>query len=1012
MRQFTDDKVRVTIAKIKSLSVKSVHTIPEWKYIKCDYKVGNQVPQVDDSWGTFEREQRVGGSDDHYWFYTEFRTPDISENEEIYFELTTGQEGRANARYAQTIAYLNGEAIQGLDTNHTKVYLEPNKEYKLHLYFYVGTLGFMGVYHDVRGDIRVRDKRLNKLYYDLKVPYDAAKCFDEKDYNSVKILKFLDLACNIIDFRDKGSEAFYESVVKADEYLIKEFYEKECGNSDVTVNYIGHTHIDVAWQWTLAQTREKVQRSFGTVLTLMEKYPEYLFMSSQPQLYEYLKEEDPKLYEKVKERIKEGRWEAEGAMWLEADCNLSSGESLIRQIIYGKRYMKEEFGVDNKILWLPDVFGYSVSMPQILKKCGVDKFVTSKISWSETNTLPYDSFMWQGLDGTEIYTRFLTAQNHEDYLKNINYSTYVGDVTPTMNLGTWERYQQKEYSNECIVTFGYGDGGGGPTEEMIETVRRLEYGLPGMPKAQMSFAGDFLDREEKSFQKYCDESGKIPKWVGELYLEYHRGTYTSVARNKKNNRECEFLCQDTETLSVINNLLLGEAYPQEVLYNAWKKILLNQFHDIIPGSSIHEVYVDSDADYLKVRTEVGKEKTDRFASLSANICKAGILVYNPNSFTASGYAKYGEKSIYVKNIPALGWKVIDKPADEDVVTVSDHKIENKHYAVTFDADYNIISLFDKDNNREVIKNGGKGNVICAYEDMPKQWDNWDISNYYVDKKYVLNKVESVQQIEKDGGFGFEITRKYNESVIRQYVLLYPESRRIDIKNDIDWHENQVLLKAEFDVDIHSTRASYDVQFGNTERNTHQNTSWDAAKFEVCAQKWADLSEDDYGVSILNNCKYGHSIIGDHMTITMLKCGINPSTVDDHGQHLFTYSILPHSGDFKVGGTINEANLLNRPLIAFDTVGGGKLPDTYSLVECDKGNILVETVKQSENGDGIVVRLHDEWNRKSQPTLKFGFDANKVYLTDMLENVIEEIPATDNTVKLNVSNFEIVTLLVK
>jgi len=302
-------------------------------------------------------------------------------------------------------------------------------------------------------------------------------------------------------------------------------------------------------------------------------------------------------------------------------------------------------------------------------------------------------------------------------------------------------------------------------------------------------------------------------------------------------------------------------------------------------------------------------------------------------------------------------------------------------------------------------------TIC-YEDMPRQYDNWEISNYYVDKKYVLDKVESIKQIEKDGGFGFEITRKYNESVIRQYVLLYPESRRIDIKNDIDWHENQVLLKAEFDVDIHSTRASYDVQFGNTERNTHQNTSWDAAKFEVCAQKWADLSEDDYGVSILNDCKYGHSIIGDHMTITMLKCGINPSTVDDHGQHLFTYSILPHTGDFKKGGTINEAILLNRPLVAFDSLGGGKLPESYSLVTCDKENIIVETVKQAENGDGIVVRLHDEWNRKASVTLKFGFDAKKVYITDMLENVIEEVPVTENTVKLNVSNFEIVTLLIR
>lgn len=1010
MNPFVKDKIRITCENLKKLSETVIYEIPEMKYIPWGYKKGEERPALDESWKTFGRYDRVEGKDSHFWFYVELKTPAVSDHQSLALELITGKDGNWDATNPQGLLYLNGEIAQGLDINHTSAALAPDQEYQVLLYFYTGMIEQR---MEVQMNLKLIDNSVQKLYYDMKVPYDAAMCFGEDEYSHIRTMKHLEQACNRIDFRDPGSREFQDSVKAADVYLQKEYFEKECGHSEAVVSYVGHTHIDVAWLWTLAQTREKTQRTFATVLNLMEQYPEYIFMSSQPQLYDYLKQEAPELYEKVKEKVKEGRWEVEGAMWLEADCNLSSGESLIRQILHGKRFMQQEFDADSHILWLPDVFGYSAAMPQILMKSGVDQFVTSKISWNESNQIPYDSFLWQGIDGTEIFTYFMTAQNHKEYQQHKTFTTYVGTISPEMNLGTWERYQQKEYSNETIVTFGYGDGGGGPTAEMLEAERRLEYGLPGMPKAQMSRAGDFLARVEESFRENCKVTGRIPRWVGELYLEFHRGTYTSQARNKKNNRQCEFLCQETETLGVTEQLLCGKEYPLKELYDNWQVLLLNQFHDIIPGSSIREVYEDSDRQYDKVREEVGSIREERLSGLAANASKKGLFVYNPNSFPVSGYAKHGEDRIFVENIPALGWKVVEEPETmtTDGVQVLDHKLETPHYSIRFDGDMNIISLFDKDYDRELIAEGMTGNQLRIFEDYPRDYDNWEISNYYKQKMWEVKDVQSVTPIEGNGFGGFEVVRSYGKSTITQNILVYEKSRRIDFETSLDWHEHHVLLKAAFPTTIHTNKATYEIQFGHLERPNHSNTSWDAAKFEVCAQKWGDLSEEGYGVSLLNDCKYGYNAEGNEMSLTLLKCGTNPDKEADQGSHTFTYSLYPHGDSFKKSGTIQEAYLLNRPLVVRTAAGGGQLPAEYSLVSCDCENVIIETVKQAESGEGIILRLYEAWGKKSNPTLKLGFKAKKISVCDMMEQPLEEIGAGDE-VSLKTGNFEIISLLVE
>ena len=1009
MDKFIQEKIRVTLDNLSNISEKTVLKVSELRYIESGYKRSQEYPVFDENWKVLKRHERICGKDDHFWFYTKIKTPQINSDRSLYLKITTDIKSGWDLYNPQGLIYLNGEIVQGIDKNHCTVVLEPNKEYEVMMYFYVG---MEQTFTEVMMDIIECNNTIKELYYDMKVPYDAMLCFDREDYNHITILKHLERACNIIDFSDINSESFCKSIQSSTEYLKEEFYKKECGSSNVTVNYVGHSHIDVAWLWTLDQTKEKVQRTFSTVLTLMEKYPEFVFMSSQPQLYEYLKQEEPQLYEKVKERVKQGRWEVEGAMWLEADCNLSSGESLIRQISHGKKFIRDEFGIESKILWLPDVFGYSAALPQILKKTGVEKFVTSKISWNESNQLPYDTFMWQGIDGTEIFSYFLTAQKNT-FDTSITYAcdfftTYNGDITPSMNLGTWKRYQQKEYSNETLVSFGYGDGGGGPSDEMLQTQRRLAYGLPGVPKTKMSFAGDFLNKLEESFEKNCQMMGRTPKWVGELYLEYHRGTYTSMAKNKKNNRESEFLLMETETLSVIDELFTKACYPHNELEKGWKTVLLNQFHDIIPGSSIKEVYDESDRQYLALKQNIGAIKSDKLRQIADNVAEQGIVVYNPNSFTTSGYVKYNDDVIYAENVPAFGWRVINEQKIENEIKINDKVIENGYYIIVFDDDMNIISLYDKTYKREVIAENGKGNELCVFEDYPKYFDNWEITNYYKQKRKTVNNVISVEKISGNGYGGFKIVRQYMNSTITQNVVVYDKSRRIDFENKIDWHEEHVLLKTVFPVSVHSNKANYEIQFGYVERPNHENTSWDAAKFEVCAHKWGDISEEGYGVSVLNNCKYGYSALGNEITLTLIKCGTYPNEEADKGMHEFTYSLYPHGDDFKHGGTINEAYLLNRPMSALKAVGGGTLPSTFSLVSCENENIVIETIKQSEQKDGIIIRMYDAWNKKSDVMLNLGFSAKSIWMCDMLENKIKEI-GSGESINVNVSNFEIVTL---
>lgn len=1009
---FTMERVSQMLALLKKHWYYERQPLIGWRFSECGYKTDNRIPDSSsDAFRDFGADDRWGNVPDaHAWFCRHVVIPESWRGKEVRFALATDSRAvdpRADIDLPQTIAYINGTLTQGMDINHTEIILPDLPEMDMALYLYSAKVRW---YKEFHAELRLVNEECIGLYYDLQVPSDVLKFSDPNSKTYADVLSILNNAINRLDCREPGSGTFFASVRDARIYLHHALYTDYTQEQRGTVICIGHTHIDVAWLWTLEQTREKVQRSFSTVLQMMKQYPEYKFMSSQPQLYAFLKEECPELYAEVKKMVAAGRWEVEGAMWLEADCNLTSGESLVRQVLFGKRFFKQEFGVDSRVLWLPDVFGYSAAMPQILKKSGVDYFVTSKISWNETNMMPYDMFRWRGIDGTEIFSWFLTAQKKKRGEKPVTYTTYVSDNDPDTIAGTWERFQQKEFSDQVINTYGYGDGGGGPTMEMVEKLRRMKKGFGELPNARVGTVGEFLNHVAKE-----EHNPKLPVWDGELYMEMHRGTYTSIARNKRNNRKCEFAYQNAELLSVLGKLLAGLEYPQEKLNRGWERVLLYQFHDIIPGSSIKEVYEDCDRVYPLVL----QNANDISAEAETAICKlihtdGGVAVFNPHSFENNGVVRIDGQARFVEHIPPKGYAVVQPSPLKNSVFVRDHEIENEFYLICFDENYEIRSIFDKKAQREVIDSSrGTANRLEVYEDYPRAFDAWEITNYYKEKEYAFNQVESVTSITDGARAGLKICRRFLESTLEQIIWVYEDLRRIDFETKVDWHQNHLLMKAAFPVKINASRATYEIQFGTLERPTHFNTSWDAAKFEVCAHKYCDLSEYDYGVALLNDCKYGHDVHDGIMRLTLLKSATYPSPVADQGEHIFTYSLVPHQGDYRATGIVRMAYDLNQPMTAIQmSKQAGVLPDTFSLVSVSAENVILETVKKAEDSDDMILRMYEAYNKRTQTKVTLPQSVKHVFRCDLMENEIEGIPVSHGTVAFEVKPFEIITLKVR
>ncbi|HLJ35669.1 MAG TPA: alpha-mannosidase, partial [Ktedonobacteraceae bacterium] len=892
--------------------------------------------------------------------------------------------------------------------------------------------------------LRQRNQPIWHLFHMMKTSLNVALALDKNEITSHTLLHHLNMAYTLLDLREGWySERFVSSAQEALDYLQAHLTEGLNAGNRPRMVVSGHAHLDVAWLWPYWRTRQKIAHTVSNVLALMERYPYYHYSQSQPQLLQWLKEDLPDVFARVKERVAEGRFEPVGAMWVEADCNLTSGESLVRQIMHGTHFTQREFGITPSLIWLPDVFGYSAALPQIMRGCNIPTFMTTKISWNQFNRMPCDTFRWRGIDGSEVLTHFITAPDaHPD---NVTYYTYNGPLQPSGILGTWTNYRQQDINDELLYLNGWGDGGGGPTENQLERVLNMA-DVPDFPAVRMGRVTDYFDA---LYERVWDNP-RLPTWVGELYLEYHRGTYTSQAHVKQENRRAELLYRDAELLNVWAGLY-GMPSQQEQLNEGWRNILLNQFHDVLPGSSIAEVYADVRRIYTEVRA-IGEQQRNKaiavlikqFAPGNSEHTLLNTLSWErsdpvalpvSDSISSEGIQLVtdwdGEPLLLMDgvHIPSCGATILQSDAVHQSITghqacsaacaEADIILSNDYYELTFDAHGEIARLYDKRAARDVLVAGQTGNQIVAFEDRPMKFDAWDIDIYYEEKPYPVRDATEVRVIEEGPVRAtVEVVRTFLSSRITQRISLWRNSPRIDFATEVDWHEHQLLLKAAFPVAINTARATYEIQFGCVERPTHRNTSWDLARFEVCAHRWADVSEGGYGVSLLNDSKYGYDIHDNMMRLTLLKSGVYPDPDADQGLHRFTYSLLPHQGDWRTAQTVRRAYELNVPVLS--VMGEGKSeathasagkPLTISFIRTDCEHIVVETVKPAEDGDGLIVRLYEAHNQRGQGTLFFATNIVSAGECNLLEEPVGDASYQENTLTFSVRPFEIKTFRV-
>ena len=822
---------------------------------------------------------------------------------------------------------------------------------------------YVGKVNTIR--LAVFDQDVKQFSNDLFVLYYLYKSLPEKSTQAVRILRGLSDAVDAFADSPDNSPRCRE--------ILRPLFEQKAHSSAVTAMAVGHAHIDTGWLWPVREAKRKCARSFSSQIALMQEYPDYVFGASQPAHYAMIKQYYPQLYAKIKQAVKDGSWEPQGGMWVEADCNLISGESMVRQFIHGKNFFKDEFDCDIKNLWLPDVFGYSAALPQIMKRAGVDYFLTQKISWSQFNDFPYTTFMWRGIDGSAVLTHFPPENTYNSWLR------------PDSLVKAEENFREREVLDEMIVLFGMGDGGGGPKRSHIERGLR-QRDLEGVPKLRFGRADKFFDR-------LSEHAEDLPSWSGELYLERHRGTLTTQARTKRGNRRLELALRETEYLLCCADL---NDYPLEELDSIWKTMLLNQFHDIIPGSSIRKVYEVTEREYsegLAACRRIQDDLADRLFeadeesltlvnTLNIPFTQAVVLPHDWDGANGVPTQKDADGTVTARvEIPAQGMLELsrDKEATH-AAQLPELILENDLIRYTFDKNGQVISAHDKQADREVL--AGPGNVITLYEDRPNANDAWDIDIFYEEQAMETARVVSTSSLgagEVRQGVQFDLT--IGKSTLTQKVYLDANSKRLDFRTTVNWQERHRMLRVAFPTAIRSDHANFDIQYGYTQRNTHRNVSWDMARFEVAAHKYADLSDNDYGVALLNDCKYGYKVLENVLDLNLLRSPTEPDPDADFDHHEFTYSLLPHQGNLIASDVQEQSTQLNQPPAIF--VGHKPGSVTVPVIVRGKG-VSLEVLKKAEKEACRVIRLVERLGCETTATVVLADPTATLVETDLLE----------------------------
>ncbi|MEH0548256.1 glycoside hydrolase family 38 C-terminal domain-containing protein [Streptomyces sp. B21-105] len=859
------------------------------------------------------------------------------------------------------------------------------------------TAGDRPLYTFRRADLAVLDEQVWHLDLDLQVLRGLMVHLAEHEPRRHEITHALDRAMDTLDLDDvSGSAAAVREVLAP-------VLARPAHASAHTISGVGHAHIDSAWLWPIRETKRKTSRTFSNVTALADEYEDFVFACSQAQQYEWVRDNYPHVWARIQESVKKGQWVPVGGMWVESDGNLPGGEAIARQLVHGKRFFIEHFGVETKGVWLPDSFGYNAAYPQLAKLAGNDWFLTQKISWNQTNKFPHHTFWWEGIDGTRIFTHFPPIDTY-----NARFSGEEMDRAV-------RNYSEKGGGTRSLAPFGWGDGGGGPTREIMERARRLA-DLEGSPKV-------VVEHPDVFFAKAREEYPDAPVWVGELYLELHRATYTTQARTKQGNRRSEHRLREAELWATTAALHApGYAYPYDRLDRLWKTVLLHQFHDILPGSSIAWVHREAEAEYARVAGELEALTAEAVAALGAGATR----VFNTSPYDRAEVLRTSAGAPAYVEVPANGSAPLaaDTVGSPQPVTVSGLTLDNGLVRVEVAADGTLSSVRDLRADREVL--AGPGNLLRLHTDLPNHWDAWDIDKHYKNRFTDLLDPDSVSVVEDDPLLGaLRVTRSFGKgSTLTQTITVRAGSPRVDIETDLDWHEAEKILKAAFPVDVRAPHSSAEIQFGHVQRPTHTNTSWEAARFEVSGHRWVHVGEPGYGVAVLNDSTYGHDVSrtvredgGTTTTValSLVRAPRIPDPEADQGRHRFTYSLLPGA---TIADAVAEGYALNLPLRVSESAGAAA-----PVVSVDgdgdgdgggAGGVTVETVKLADDRSGdVVVRLYESRGGRARGVLRTGFPLASARVTDLLERPLQEQSAIsvpgDGTVEVTLRPFQILTL---
>ena len=887
------------------------------------------------------------------------------------------------------------------------------------------------------GALLERNEAVYSLYYDARILFELAATLDNNSLRKARILKELYDALMEIPFSASGGQL--ENLATRAAQRIAPLLALKNAPTTPQVHLVGGAHIDHAWLWTIAESERKAARTYSNMLRFMEEYPEFVFIQSQPCQLEIVKNEYPDVFDQIKAAYQKGNWEPNGGMWVEADCNITGGESLIRQFLIGKQVTKELLGYDADMLWLPDVFGYAAALPQILTGCGIRYFVTSKINWNDTTRFPYETFIWRGIDGSGVKTHYISSRMQG----------YNGKVSPASLAEIWNEVQHKEVQSAVVKPIGEGDGGGGTTREDLEMARRL-IDLEGAPRSGWKKVSAALD------EIFSGDIKNFPEWRGELYLELHRGTYTTQAKTKRYNRKLEFALRNTELFAALASLEQGTSYPRDALLRHWKTLLTQQFHDIIPGSSINRVYAEAEAAYKNMQTALAAISSASLTILAGNGKDHGNTAHNlvtlfndlswersdPQVFSTEVLGKSVDTARALKaadgavyplwdytdldgkeavagapKVPALGWAsfTIVKGTGDSPFTYKDRTLTTPFYAVSFDQAAHITSLLDIRRNRQLVADTGSFNRFISAEDVPVLWEAWDIDADWT--KYLTEEDRLIStEIIADGPVCFRLRHVYKiglNSSLTQDLVFYANNPRIDFDTKVNWQETRRLLKVSFDTAIDTTQVRCEVQYGHIIRNTHRNLMQDRAQFEICAHKWISLEEAGHGIALLNDSKYGHDVSGGCMRLTLLRAPTAPDETADKGEQRFVYALFPFEGAFADAGLVRAGYELNAPL----GIAAGGTDKAASFCSIDNAAIIVESVKAPEvagNGEKrLVMRLYESLGGQEQTLLNFGGRSlAAAWTTDMLEGSAQSLAVNGAELALAFRPFEIKTLLLE